>query len=162
MEIRVERSTDIPGVRALLLGAFPGCAEADLVERLRNDRSTVLSLVAIVNEHIVGHIMFSRMERPDGALALAPVAVCAAWRNRGVAARLIRYGLELARQEDWSDVFVLGNPAYYCRFGFDASLAAGFSSPYAGPHLMALVLRPGGVAACSGELRHPSAFAMLG
>lgn len=162
MEIRAERNTDLADIRALLLEAFSDCAEANLVEHLRNDGSVVLSFVAIVDNYIVGHILFSRMERPAGGLALAPVAVRAPRRRKGIAASLIRYGLERAREDGWAAVFVLGDPSYYSRFGFDAALAEGLSSPYAGPHLMALALRADGMCERSGELVYPRAFGMLG
>jgi putative acetyltransferase len=102
------------------------------------------------------------MERPDEALGLAPVAVFIDRRRRGIATSLIRDGLSRATADGWASVFVLGDPAYYNRFGFAASLAEGFASPYAGPHLMALTLRDDGLAERTGELRHPPAFAALG
>lgn len=122
----------------------------------------MFSLVAVAGGALVGHVMFSRMERPDRALGLAPVAVAAAWRRRGTAAILIGEGISRAGADGWASVFVLGDPAYYGRFGFDASLADGFASPYAGPHLMALALGTDALAARSGELRYPRAFAALG
>ena len=106
--------------------------------------------------------MFSRIEWPDSALGLAPVAVLMPRRRQGIAAGLIREGLSRAAAEGWSSVFVLGDPAYYNRFGFAASLAEGFISPYAGPHLMALTLRADALAKRTGELRYPPAFAELG
>lgn len=162
MQIRSEVADDIAAIRRLVIDAFPTCAEADLVERLRRDGSAVYSLVAIVDHDLAGHVMFSRMERPDGAVGLGPVAVRAAMRRQGIAAALIREGLSRAAAEGWSSVFVLGNPRYYTRFGFGAQLAEGFTSPYAGPHLMALPLRPDALADRAGELRYPAAFAALG
>jgi putative acetyltransferase len=53
---------------------------------------------------------------------------------------LIRRALELAQASQWQIVFVLGDPTYYRRFGFDPALATSFTSRYAGPHLMALAL----------------------
>ena len=161
LEIRDETAEDVTLVRELIALAFPTSAEADLVDRLRGDGSGVYSLVAISDRQLVGHVMFSRMERPDNALGLAPLAVLGAFRRRGVAATLIRDGLLRARTDGWASVFVLGDPAYYNRFGFTASLAEGFDSPYAGAHLMALALSENGLAEQTGELRYPSAFAVL-
>lgn len=162
MEIRSETAADFPAIRSLIEEAFPSSAEAELVDRLRQNGSAVLSLVADLDGQLAGHVMFSRMEWPDGALGLAPVAVLMPWRRRGIAAGLIREGLLRAAAEGWSAVFVLGDPAYYNRFGFAASEAEGFTSPYAGPHLMALALREGALAERTGELRYPAAFAELG
>ena len=162
MEIRGETAGDIAAIRGLIAAAFPTSAEADLVDRLRADGSAVFSLVAVMDGKPVGHVMFSRMERPHDALGLAPVAVHAAWRRRGIAATLIREGLSCARADGWASIFVLGDPAYYGRFGFAAELAEGFASPYAGPHLMGLALREHALAARTGELCYPPAFAALG
>jgi len=56
---------------------------------------------------------------------------------------------------------VLGDPGYYGRFGFRADLAAGFVSPYAGPHFVVVALG-GEVAVLAGEVGHAPAFAALG
>ena len=162
MEIRGETQGDVPAIRGLVANAFPTCAEADLIDRLRDETSAVFSLVAIVDGQVIGHVMFSRMDRPDNALGLAPVAVLAGWRRQGIAAGLIREGLSRAVADGWGSVFVLGDPGYYGRFGFEASLAVGFNSPYAGPHLMALALRADALVTREGELRYPPAFAALG
>ena len=70
---------------------------------------------------------------------------------------MIRAGLERARSAGWRGVFVLGDPGYYRRFGFDPALAGGFASPYAGPHLMALALGPD-LPARSGRIEYAPAF----
>ena len=59
-------------------------------------------------------------------------------------------------------VFVLGEPAYYTRFGFSAEAAAPFASPYAGPYFMALWLRPPPAAPASGSAAYAPAFGALG
>ncbi|MGB8843415.1 MAG: hypothetical protein WCC64_20355 [Aliidongia sp.] len=58
-------------------------------------------------------------------------------------------------------VFVLGDPVYYRRFGFDPMLASGFASPYAGPYLMALGLTQP-LPSLSGKIDYAPAFAALG
>jgi putative acetyltransferase len=161
IDIRDETQGDAGAIAELVADCFPTRAEADLVDRLRADGSAVLSLVGVVDHQLVGHAMFSRMEAPPGSLGLGPVAVLAAFRRRGIAASLIREGLTRAKAEGWDSVFVLGDPDYYTRFGFGASLAAGFDSPYAGPHLMAMALKAGALDHRGGELRYPAAFAAL-
>ena len=140
VEVRLETPEDREAVWALVAGAFPTRDEADLVDRLRADGDVVYSLVAVEAGAVVSHVLFSRMTAPFRALGLAPVATSAVHRRRGIAARLIEDGLARARRDGWAGVFVLGDPAYYGRFGFDVALAAGFSSPYAGEHFMALTL----------------------
>jgi len=68
--------------------------------------------------------------------------------------------LERLRQQGEALVFVLGDPAYYTRFGLSLAVAEPFASDYAGPHFMALALRPD--APASGRLVYPRAFSDLG
>lgn len=160
MEIRFELETEYSAIRDLHLEAFPMAGEADLVDVLRSDDDAVLSLVA-VDKDVIGHVMFSRMQAPFKALGLAPVAVLAGWRRRGVADALIRVGLKQAKAEGWEGVFVLGAPEYYTRFGFDVALASGFQVPYAGPHFMALPLQKYGLPTRNGRISYAQAFDML-
>ena len=62
------------------------------------------------------------------------------------------------RADGWEAVFVLGDPAYYERFGFSVAAAAGFASPYAGPYFMALGLNDGIIAPRTGRLAYARAF----
>jgi putative acetyltransferase len=160
--IRPERAADHAAVRELLLAAFPTAAEADLVGKLRADGDAAIALVAVSEGRIAGHAVFSPMKAPMRALGLAPVAVAEDWRRRGIAARLIEAGLDRARRGGWQAVFVLGDPAYYGRFGFSAELAAGFSSPFAGPDLMALALGRRGLAERQGTVAYAAAFSAFG
>jgi putative acetyltransferase len=155
--IRNEGPMDHPAVRATVEDAFGRRDEADLVDRLREDGDRAISLVAVESGRIVGHVLFSRMSAPFRALGLAPVAVALHRQRSGVGSHLIRRGLEHARAAGWQGVFVLGDPEYYRRFGFDPALASGFVCPYAGPHLMALALGPG-LPTSSGEIRYAPAF----
>jgi putative acetyltransferase len=160
LQIRDETPSDIQGIRAVETAAFPTEGEADLVDQLRQDGSAVYSLVAVVEGRLVGHVMFSKMQSPEGSLGLAPVAVLECYRKQGVAAHLIREALSRAKADGWKAVFVLGDP-YYERFGFDPRMAAAFASPYAGPHFMALELQQGALAA-GGDAQYPNPFAALG
>lgn len=91
---------------------------------------------------------------------LAPLAVAPERQRQGIGAALVAAALAAAAGGGWRAVFVLGDPAYYRRFGFDAALAAGFDSPYAGPHLMARPLG-GPLPARGGPIRHAPAFAAI-
>ena len=160
MRVRAEIASDRDAIRALHLCSFPTADEADLVERLREEGDVVFSLVAEVADCLTGHVLFSRMTAPFPALGLAPVAVFPEWRGQGMAARLIEAGLAAAGT-DWDAVFVLGEPAYYGRFGFDVTAAQGFQSPYAGPYFMVRALKPQ-LPATSGRVDYSKAFAALG
>lgn len=160
MIIRAETPDDIAAIRQVHVAAFPSSAEADLVDRLRRDGDAVISLVAVDDDRVIGHALFSKMRAPFRALGLAPVAVTEEKRRQGVAAALIRNGIRQAEDAGWDAVFVLGDPAYYGRFGFSAEAAAAFDCPFAGPHFMLLILNPKTMPA-TGRVDYAPAFAAL-
>ncbi len=149
------------GVRELLSAVFPTTAEADLVERLRADQDLLLGLVAHDATGVVGYIAFSQMRAPFVAVGLAPVAVRADRRNQRIAAKLIDAGIGQLIMLGVEAVFVLGDPGYYSRFGFDANAAVGFRSPYAGAHFMVRTLTSGPLPATTGEVAYARAFDAL-
>ncbi|RCS25161.1 N-acetyltransferase [Phyllobacterium salinisoli] len=161
MIIRDEKPADIAAIRRVVEAAFQQPAEADLVDRLRADGDSVLSLVAEGEGEIIGHVLFSPMSAPFPALGLAPVSVLPERQHSGIGSKLIREGLTRAERRGCRVVFVLGEPEYYKRFGFDPALATGFASPYAGPYLMALPLN-GVMPAERGRVDYAPAFATLG
>jgi putative acetyltransferase len=155
--IREEAPADIAGIRAVVEAAFSRPDEADLVARLRAEGGSITSLVAADEDSIVGHVMLSKMAAPFRALGLAPVSVAPHRQRTGIGSALIRSGLEKAAAGGWESVFVLGEPAYYARFGFSAALASGFASPYVGPYLVALALN-GPLPAIAGKIEYAAAF----
>jgi putative acetyltransferase len=160
-DVRAERADDRAGIRSVHLAAFPTPAEADLVEQLRRDGDAVISLVAVEADRIVGHVLFSRMRvdadaRQLSALALAPVAVIPGRQGCGIGSALVEAGIE-AGSKEFDMIFVLGEPGYYGRFGFDAEAAAPFASPYAGPYLQARAMNAL-AAPRSGRAEHAAAF----
>ena len=163
MKIRPEEEeeADRQAVRAINQAAFGGPAEADLVDRLRRDGELLLSLVA-VDDKPVGHVAFSRLAVPSRQTkgsALAPLAVLPSHRRRGIGSALIEEALRrlAAAEEDF--VLVLGDPAYYGRFGFTADAARSVSTPYDGPHLQALAFSSGAIP--RGPVQYAKAFAEL-
>jgi len=133
-----------------------------LVDELREAGDAVFSVVAVKDERVVGHAMFSKMKAPFAAAALGPVAVMPELQRNGIGSQLIRYGLAQSEAAGGVGIFVLENPAYYRRFGFRADTASCFESAYAGPHLMALTLGRGDRPARSGSIQYAPAFASLG
>lgn len=161
MIVEAEKPRHHAAVRRLLLQAFPSSAEADLVERLRDDGDLSIALVAVQGDRVIGHVGFSRMAAPFRALGLAPLAVDADRRRQGIAAALVAEGLRQVEAAGWDAVFVLGDPDYYGRFGFRADAAAGFASPYAGPYLMMHALSDDGRRIHAGRIDYAPAFASL-
>lgn len=156
--VRDETPDDYAAIRDAVTAAFGRPDEASLVERLRADGDCAFSLVAVDRSDLVGHIAFSPMTAPFPALGLAPVSVVPHRQRSGIGGQLIRAGLERAAQNGCVGVFVVGEPGYYSRFGFDAELASGFISPYAGPYLM---IRPlvAALPTTTGRIGYAPAFA---
>ncbi len=162
MIVRLETEADWGRIRAVHEAAFPGPGEANLVDQLRHDGDLRVSLVAVDGDgSVVGHAAFSVMQAPFRALGLGPVGVRPDRQGAGVGGQLIREGLDRAEAGGWQAVFVLGDPPYYGRFGFQARLAAGFQSPYAGPHFMARWLGAEAPPVLTGSVAYPAAFRAL-
>jgi len=145
MHLRPAVASDRGDIRAVHLLAFPSSAEADLVEQLVQDGDAVISIVAVENGRIVGHVLLSRMDvEADGgtlnAVGLAPVAVIPEMQRHGVGSALIEAAIADARRLGAEMIFVLGDTEFYGRFGFAAETARPFASPYAGAHFQALAI----------------------
>jgi putative acetyltransferase len=158
-----ETHAHAPSIADLHRAAFGGEFEAELVARLHRDGLVAVSLVALDDNAIVGHILFSALAvEVDGrtvrAVSLAPLAVRPDRQRTGIGARLVEAGLARLRDAGWNAVIVLGYPAYYAHFGFSASLARKLSSPYVGDAFMALALTKGALDGKAGSVRYPAAF----
>ncbi|MFB8247733.1 GNAT family N-acetyltransferase [Streptomyces sp. NPDC055952] len=120
---RPETPSDIPGVRAVNLAAFPTADEADLVDALRADPSAWIEGLSMVSQApdgtLVGHALLTRCH-VDGtpALALAPCAVLPSVQRTGAGSAAVRAVLDAARARGENLVLVLGHADYYPRFGF--------------------------------------------
>lgn len=161
-EIRPEAPGDRAAVRLVIERAFGQAAEAGLVDALRTDGDLVLSLLAIAGEPF-GHVAFSRLTLAGStarASALAPLAVVPSAQRSGIGTALVRESLRRLAQAGEDLVLVLGEPAYYGRFGFTPEAAADLRTPYDGPYLQALALTGAGRAA-SGPVRYARAFSDL-
>lgn len=165
-EVREATPGDAPAIADVLTGAFPTDAEARLVTALQAENDVMLTLVATDAGAVAGCVVFSRMQVDmDGTTiagaGLAPLAVRSAWQGRGAGGALVRAGLSALAARDVALVFVLGDPRYYGRFGFDAAIAKPFASPYAGAHFMARWLGPV-VEGRTGRAGYAPTFAKMG
>jgi len=167
IEIRPESVDDHSAVREVNLLAFGGEDEAQLVETLRKSDDFIpeLSLVAIDQGRVVGHIMFSliSIETPENAvsaLALAPMAVRPELQNHGIGSELVRHGLKECRHLGHKVVVVIGHPDYYPRFGFYSARANGLEAPFQVSDEAFLVyeLIPGALDGIGGTVKYPPAF----
>ncbi len=147
--IRQEMPEDIPAVRAVEEAAFGRAAEANLVDLCRQHGRVSLSLVALREQCLVGHILFTpvTLDPPHPGwhgLGLGPVAVLPEFQRQGIGSRLIQFGLEICREQGIDFVVLLGDPGYYSRFGFIPAGEFGLGNEYgAGDEFIVRELRPG-------------------
>ena len=168
MQVRPETLADISAIRGVNETAFGRSAEADLVDVLRDDNDVALSLVAIEDDQIIGHILFCPI-RIDGAskvlsaVSLSPMAVLPEYQKRGVGSKLVEDGLEVLRDNGTEVVTVLGHPKFYSRFDFKPAQNFSIECPYDVPPeaWMLIELAPGVLSGQSGKVVYPRAFASL-
>lgn len=150
IQIRKESAADYTAVYDLILRAFQGAehsdgTEQDLVVRLRKSTAFIpsLSLVAVEDHTIVGHLLFSKIEL-DGlpALSLAPLAVLPERQKQGIGTLLIQEGHRIARELGYQWSIVLGSEQYYPRLGYQPASQFGIRAPFGVPdeNFMALHL----------------------
>lgn len=126
-EIRSEQPEDAKGIRQITEAAFAGTnhasgAEGAIIDALRAAKALSVSLVATINDKVVGHVAFSPVT-VDGSRAgwfgLGPVSVRPDLHGKGIGSTLIRSGLDRLRTAGGKGCVVLGDPSYYKRFGFE-------------------------------------------
>jgi putative acetyltransferase len=164
MEIRPEHAGDEAAVRAVVEAAFPTPAEARLVDALRAAGQVLVSLVAERGGEVVGHVLFSPVTidgaRVASGAGLAPLAVHPAWQRHGIGGALVREGLRRCAASGVGFVVVLGDAAYYGRFGFRRAAARGLGNEYGADENFGVVeLVPGCLAGVTGVVRYGPEFA---
>ncbi len=166
IHIRPETPADIPAIFHVNQRAFGRDNEARLVNKLRGENAITLSLVAQVDEAIVGHILFSPVTIRDGetewqALGLGPVAVLPEFQKQGIGSKLIRAALAELKMRGHGVVIVLGHAEYYPRFGFQPSQPFGIRWEVDVPAevFMLTELTPGALRGRRGVVRYHPAFA---
>ena len=169
MTIRPEVSADIAAIHHVERTAFGRAEEADLVDALRVNGACTFSLVAEIENQIVGHIFFSPMSfqaKESGptfsgsVVGLGPLAVVPDYQKCGIGSALVHEGLQRLRDAGHDAVAVLGDPAYYGRFGFVAANNYNLRCKYDAPAeaFQLLELRPGVLQTCSGRLLYRREF----
>ena len=146
--MRPERQGDAEPIRAVTALAFAGMpysdgSESEIASRLRDAGALSVSLVADSNGEIIGHIAFSQVHLSDGSsgwFGLGPLAVSPRFQRRGVGSALVEAGLAWLQELQAAGCVVLGDPAYYGRFGFQADTALRLSG-FPAEHFQALVLK---------------------
>lgn len=126
ISIRKERPEDFASIHDITMRAFAPMAysqgnEQDMIRALRASGGLTLSLVAAQDSKIVGHVAFTTAFAKDGSegwYALGPISVEPALQRDGVGKSLIENGLAQLRALEAAGCILVGDPAYYGRFGF--------------------------------------------
>lgn len=172
IKIRQENKEDFESVFHLIEKAFEKEEYSDhkeqfLVERLRRSEAFIpeLSIVAEVEDKVVGHILFTKLEIKNEtqtfhSLALAPVSVLPEFQGKGIGSKLILYGHKVAKDLGYKSVILLGHQDYYPRFGYELCKKYNIKMPFDVPaeNCMVIKLTENGLSGVSGEVVYPKAF----
>lgn len=166
MHIRFERREDAPRIRNLHRAAFGSTLEGDIVDALRVAGAALVSLVAIDEGEVVGHILFSPVTITGAdsmqTVALGPMAALPDRQRRGIGSALVNAGIEECRKRGVQAVFVVGHAEYYPRFGFVQAEKFGISCEFnvADDAFMVLELVDGALQGRAGVVHFHEAFQM--
>lgn len=126
IQLRTELPADAPAIEAVTVAAFehaPHTAHTEqfIVRALRTRGHLAISIVAVEGEQIVGHVAVSPVTIGGQAgrwYGLGPISVAPQWQGQGIGSRLMEQALAELRGRQAGGCVVLGDPAYYTRFGF--------------------------------------------
>ncbi len=173
MNIRQEEKKDYKEVFKLIENAFKGEKFTDhkeqfLVERLRKSESFIpeLSLVAEIDEQIVGYILLTKIKIIDNnskvtsSLALAPVGVLKNFQGMGIGAGLIKKAHEVAKKLNYGSIILLGHEKYYPKFGYKMMKNYGIKLPFDVPdkNCMLIELTDNALENVQGMVEYPNEF----
>lgn len=163
IEIRIEQVGDVDAVREVNLAAFSGGEEADIVDALRTNGGVRLSLVAVVDGTIAGHLLLSPLTVGSLAgAALGPMAVLPAYQRQGIGSTLVAQALDRMREQACPFIVVIGHPAFYPRFGFESAARHGLTCDWPVPEdtFMVAVLSPGITERLAGRAQYRAEFSL--
>ena len=150
LRVRTESRDDYQIAESIHDIAFGSPNESLLVRLLRKSDAFVpeLSILAEYDDEIVGHILFTKIHLTENGknldcLSLAPVAVLPKFQRRGIGTALIEEGIERGRSLGFSSILVLGDQAYYGKFGFHHDLTTKIESAYSCKDFAGLELKAG-------------------
>ncbi|MEM8664758.1 MAG: N-acetyltransferase [Pseudomonadota bacterium] len=161
--IRERTAADDARLDTLYREAFPDEDLRPVVHALHTGEAKILSLVAVRGEKVVGNVIFTECSLPDHAeplSLLAPLGVTPAEQRQGIGTKLVEEGFRRLTAAGIAKVFVLGDPAYYGRLGFEVERAVATPQPipedWAGAwQSISLGRASGGAAAFAGTLDVP-------
>jgi putative acetyltransferase len=164
IEVRREHPGDIPAIRDVHRRAFEQDQEANIVDALRSNGAVSLSLVATLNNRVLGHIMYSPAEvgQLTGA-GLGPMAVLPEHQHHGIGRKLIEAGNRQLKDAGCPFIVVVGHADYYPRFGFKPARPLGITCEWDVPDdvFLLLVLDPGRMRGVSGLVTYRHEFSTV-
>jgi len=170
--VRQETNEDFERVYEVVKTAFLNAEhtngdEQNLVTRLRKSAAFIpeLSLVAVIDDKIVGHTMFTKIKIKNGAeeyasLVLAPVSVVTEMQGKGIGTKMIIEGHKTAKRLGYGSVILVGHPSYYPRFGYVPASRFGITAPFDVPDeaFMVCELTANGLHGVAGVVQFPEEF----
>jgi len=169
VEIRGEDTGDHQAIKLVNDLAFEQPDEGEMIDALRCNPGFVpeLSLVALVDDAVVGHILFFPIKIENAgsyetSLSLAPMAVHPDFQGKGIGGRLVEEGIAAAKAGGFESIIVLGHPEYYPRFGFQPASRWGIRPPLEAPDeaFMALELAEGSLHGKAGVVEYPLEYGL--
>lgn len=126
MQIRAELPADAQAIEQVTIQAFKDAPHTDhteqfIVRELRAAGALALSLVAEIDEQIVGHVAISPVTISDGSLhwfGLGPISVIPQRQRQGIGSALMQAAISAVQAQSARGCVLLGDPDYYRRFGF--------------------------------------------
>ena len=171
VKIKQEIESDYSNVYELNRTAFEQESEPKLIELLRTSDAFIpeLSLIATIDNNLVGHILFTKIIIKDdngnefNSLALAPMEVKPDLQKKGIGGQLIRYGLGKAKELGYKSIIVLGHEQYYPKFGFVSTEKWNIKAPFDVPKnvFMGIELVKNGLTGITGTVQYPKEFYMI-
>ena len=164
--IREEMKEDYDAIQTVNDRAFGTPEEGRIINKLREVCVDTLSLVAVSNEKIVGHIFFSpvTIDNEDEqiiGMGLAPMAVLPEFQNQGIGSMLVIEGLRRIKETNCPFIIVIGHIHYYPRFGFERASKHKLKCQWDGipdEAFMIMVLNKSALTGISGVARYRSEF----
>jgi putative acetyltransferase len=166
IKIREEKAEDYDAVREINDKAFGQPEEGRIVDKIREACAEIISLVAVEDEKVVGHIFFSpaainHSGKTIKGMGLAPMAVHTEYQNKEIGSLLVKEGIKRVKESSCAYIIVLGHEKYYPRFGFETASKFGIKSQWEGvpdEAFMVMILDKDTMAGVSGVATYRKEF----
>lgn len=121
-----ETDADMDAISDVTVAAFntleiSNHTEQFIITALRAAGALSISLVAVMDNRVIGHIAFSPVTLSDGTpnwYGLGPISVLPEFQRQGIGTALMQEGLARLQGMNAQGCCVVGHPEYYQKFGF--------------------------------------------